>query len=152
MTPLHCTRPRARIEFAIRSAAARDTVQLYSSVNPGLSIAKAVPPVQQTHVCFSIWPWWESSSSKYLLQNKAISHLTSRWEVGTQCKNHVRSSSVPTQHLARHWMKAVFGCKNQNSKFFFRHLHGDLNLDEIKNALRLLSVNGETNLMNLIRL
>ena len=28
----------------------------------------------------------------------------------------------------------------------------DLNLDEIKNALRLLSVNGETNLMNLIRL
>ena len=27
---------------------------------------------------------------------------------------------------------------------------GDLNLDEIKNALRLLSVNGETNLMNLI--
>ena len=35
---------------------------------------------------------------------------------------------------------------------FFRHLHGDLNLDEIKNALRLLSVNGETNLMNLIRL
>ena len=42
----------------------------------------------------------------------------------------------------------------QNSKFqiFFRHLHGDLNLDEIKNTLRLLSVNGETNLMNLIRL
>ena len=34
----------------------------------------------------------------------------------------------------------------------FRHLHGDLNLDEIKNALRLLSVNDETNLMNLIRL
>ena len=33
-----------------------------------------------------------------------------------------------------------------------RHLHGDLNLDEIKNTLRLLSVNGETNLMNLIRL
>ena len=47
---------------------------------------------------------------------------------------------------------AVFGYKNQNSKFFFRHLHRDLNLDEIKNALRLLSVNGETNLMNLIRL
>ena len=35
---------------------------------------------------------------------------------------------------------------------FFRHLHGDLNLDEIKNVLRLLSVNGETNLMNIIRL
>ena len=34
----------------------------------------------------------------------------------------------------------------------FRHLHVDLNLDEIKNTLRLLSVNGETNLMNLIRL
>ena len=32
------------------------------------------------------------------------------------------------------------------SKFqiFFRHLHGDLNLDEIKNALRLLPVNRET--------
>ena len=48
--------------------------------------------------------------------------------------------------------KAMFGCINQNSKKKFRHLHGDLNLDEIKNALRLLSVNGETNLMNLIRL
>jgi len=48
--------------------------------------------------------------------------------------------------------KPVFRCKNQNSKKNFRHLHGDLNLDEIKNALRLLSVNGETNLMNLIRL
>ena len=34
----------------------------------------------------------------------------------------------------------------------FRHMHGDLNLDEIKNALRLLSVNGETNLMNITRL
>ena len=42
----------------------------------------------------------------------------------------------------------------QNSKFQkkIRRPHGDLNLDEIKNALRLLSVNGETNLMNLIRL
>ena len=46
----------------------------------------------------------------------------------------------------------VFGYKIQNSKKNFRHLHGDLNLDEIKNALQLLSVNGETNLMNLIRL
>ena len=45
---------------------------------------------------------------------------------------------------------AGFSSKNQNSNFFFRHLHGDLNLDEIKNALQLLSVNGETNLMNLI--
>ena len=49
-------------------------------------------------------------------------------------------------------IKPVFGCKLQNSKKKFRHLHGDLNLDEIKNALRLLYVNGETNLMNLIRL
>ena len=48
--------------------------------------------------------------------------------------------------------RAVFRCKNQNSKIFFRHLHGDLNLNEIKNTLRLLSVNSETNLMNLIRL
>ena len=46
----------------------------------------------------------------------------------------------------------VFGFQIPNSKFFFRHLHGDLNLDEIKNALRLLSVNGETNLMNLTKL
>ena len=46
--------------------------------------------------------------------------------------------------------KALFGCKVPNSKKNFRHLHGDLNLNEIKNALRLLSVNGETNLMNLI--
>ena len=48
--------------------------------------------------------------------------------------------------------RPVFGSKIQNSKFFFRHLHGDLNLDEIKNTLLLLSVNGETNLMNLMRL
>ena len=47
--------------------------------------------------------------------------------------------------------KAVFGSINQNSKIFFWHLYGDLNLDEIKNALRLLPVNHETNLMNLIR-
>ena len=30
-------------------------------------------------------------------------------------------------------------------------MHGDLNLDEIKNALHSLPVNRETNLMNLIR-
>ena len=46
----------------------------------------------------------------------------------------------------------VFSSKIQNSKKKFRHPHVDLNLDEIKNALRLLYVNGETNLMNLIRL
>ena len=45
---------------------------------------------------------------------------------------------------------AVFSFKNQNSKKKIRHLYGDLNLDEIKNALRLLPVNRETNLMNLI--
>ena len=49
-------------------------------------------------------------------------------------------------------IQAVFGYQIQNSKKKIRHLHEDLNLDEIKNALRLLSVNGETNLMNLIRL
>ena len=48
--------------------------------------------------------------------------------------------------------RPVFSSKIQNSKKKFRHLHEDLNLDEIKNALRLLSVNGATNLMNLIRL
>ena len=42
--------------------------------------------------------------------------------------------------------------KKSKFQIFFRHLHGDLNLDEIKNVLRLLPVNGETNLMNLIRL
>ena len=47
---------------------------------------------------------------------------------------------------------AVFSSQIQSSKNFFRHLHGDLNLDEIKNALHSLSVNRETNLMNLIRL
>ena len=47
---------------------------------------------------------------------------------------------------------AVFSSKNQNSKKKFGHLYRDLNLDEIKNALRLLSVNCEANLMNLIKL
>ena len=45
--------------------------------------------------------------------------------------------------------KPVFGCKISNSKKKFRHLLGDLNLEEIKNALRLLSVNAETNLIML---
>ena len=44
----------------------------------------------------------------------------------------------------------ALGYKIQNSKKKIRHLHGDLNLDEIKNTLRLLSVNSETNLMSLI--
>ena len=49
--------------------------------------------------------------------------------------------------------KSPFSCKNQNSKIFFRHLHlhGDLNLDEIKNAFHSLSINREKNLINLIR-
>ena len=44
--------------------------------------------------------------------------------------------------------KPVFSSKIQNSKKKIRHLHGDLNLDEIKNVLHNLSVNRETNLMN----
>ena len=36
-----------------------------------------------------------------------------------------------------------------NSKKNFRHLHEDLNLDKIKNALRLLLVNREMNLIKL---
>ena len=40
----------------------------------------------------------------------------------------------------------------QSSKFQKKFPAQELNLDEIKNALRLLSVNGETNIMNLIRL
>ena len=47
--------------------------------------------------------------------------------------------------------KPVFSSIIQNSKFFFRHLYRDLNLDEIKNTLYSLPVNRETNLMNLIR-
>ena len=59
-------------------------------------------------------------------------------------KNGVKNSGPAL--LGRVWFpKSKF-------QFFFRHLHGDLNLDEIKNALRLRSVNGETNIMNLIRL
>ena len=45
----------------------------------------------------------------------------------------------------------LFSCIIQNLNFFSRHLHGDLNLDEIKNALHNLPVNHETNLINLIR-
>ena len=30
---------------------------------------------------------------------------------------------------------AVFSSKNQNSNFFSRHLHGDLNLNEIKKRI-----------------
>ena len=41
--------------------------------------------------------------------------------------------------------------KVPNSKKIFRHLHGDLNLDEIKNVLYSLYVNRETNLINLIK-
>ena len=47
--------------------------------------------------------------------------------------------------------RAVFSSQIQSSKFFFRHLHEDLNLDEIKNTLHSLAVNREMNLMNLIR-
>jgi len=70
--------------------------------------------------------------------------LTKPWSLSRKKE---KGKSSPA---AKAW--AVFGCINQNSKKKIRHLHGDLNLDEIKNALRLLSVNGETNLMNLIRL
>ena len=72
----------------------------------------------------------------------------------------IRSSCVRWCPVASHlglglslpslWV--VFSYKILNFNFFFRHLHRNLNLDEIKNILRLLSVNGETNLMNLIRL
>ena len=47
---------------------------------------------------------------------------------------------------------AVFSSIIQSSKKNFRHLYGDLNLDEIKNALHSLSVNRETNLMSLINM
>ena len=63
--------------------------------------------------------------------------------------------TVVSRVACRQWQihsRPVFGCKLQNSKKNFRHIYGELNLDEIKNALRLLSVNGEANLMNLIRL
>ena len=55
-------------------------------------------------------------------------------------------SGVPIRsNIGRVWLQKPKFQKN------FRHLHGDLNLDEIKNILRLLPVNRETNLMNLIR-
>ena len=66
--------------------------------------------------------------------------------------NRVRRALFLQEPEQRIPARAAFGFKIPNFKFFFRHLHGDLNLDEIKNVLRLLSVNGETNLMNLIRL
>ena len=33
------------------------------------------------------------------------------------------------------YLNAVFSSKNQNSKKKFQHLHGDLNLDEIKKRI-----------------
>ena len=47
--------------------------------------------------------------------------------------------------------RAVFSSQIQSAKKIFRHLYGDLNLDEIKYALHSLTVNRETNLTNLIR-
>ena len=57
-----------------------------------------------------------------------------------------------TYHVNERREKILGPCLDSKFQIFFRHLHGDLNLGEIKNALRLLFVNGETNLMNLIRL
>ena len=54
--------------------------------------------------------------------------------------------------VSKIYTQATFGFKIPNSKKNFHHLHGDLNLDEIKNTLQLLSVNGEMNLIDLIRL
>ena len=76
---------------------------------------------------------------------------TSAWPLATSWLMFVARGGTPGPE-PRSLIQPVFGYKNQNSKKKFRHLYGDLNLNEIKNALRLLSVNGETNLMNLIRL
>ena len=62
---------------------------------------------------------------------------------------------APERGERRGWRGRPSPCsvtKFKISKKKFRRLHEDSNLDKIKNALRLLSVNGETNLINLIRL
>ena len=45
----------------------------------------------------------------------------------------------------------LFRCKIQNSKIILRHMYEILNLNKIKNQLHDLTVNYETNLINIIR-
>jgi len=61
-----------------------------------------------------------------------------------------RSSRSPVGPTVRKKIKSLFSCIIQKFLKKFRHLHVDINLDEIKNTLHSLSVNCETNLMNLI--
>ena len=66
---------------------------------------------------------------------------------GGLCKPAVMKKAEAGNTTAR-W-ESWPGCKLSNSKKKIRHLRIDLNLDKIKNTLRLLSVNGEMNLMRL---
>ena len=120
--------------------------------NKGRPCARGTSP--SPHFLSGVWSETHNTHTHehlLLLPNMSCVCSTNRT---TLCRN----SIIPPLHWI--WIApAVFPCigpvfssKLPNSKFFFRHPHGDLNLDEIKNALRLLSVNGETNLMNLIML
>jgi len=57
------------------------------------------------------------------------------------------ASSVRKDKELAPYLIAKFKIPKKN----FRHLYGELNLNEIKNALHNLPVNRETNLINLIR-
>ena len=76
------------------------------------------------------------------------------WSNGIQVasigKAHSLLSPVCVGQGTGRQVNPLFSCKVQNSKKKFQHLHGKLNLDEIKNALHSLPVNRKTNLMNLI--
>jgi len=67
-------------------------------------------------------------------------------------RRHRTCTTEVAEPLLPHFVQDHVWLQKPKFQFFFRHVHGDLNLDEIKNALRLLSVNGETNLTNIIRL
>jgi len=84
------------------------------------------------------------------LQTRNTINRAKRSERGGSVKNWRERD--PQGRYSLFSLYAVFSYKNQNSKKKFRHMHRDLNLDEIKNALRLLPVNREMNLMNLIKL
>ena len=88
-----------------------------------------------------------------LCLGSSVLHLYASIAAAAQAAKRVGADGVaPDEGLDLNSQQpAVFSSQIQNSNFFFRHLHGDLNLDEIKNALHSLPVNRETNLMNLIR-
>ena len=56
------------------------------------------------------------------------------WKRIPGCHTRINAASHPGTNCISvfYYTGAVFGSQNPNSKFFFRHLHGDLNLDKIK--------------------